>query len=74
MFFLAWQEVIEQEEGNQRLEVSQRAVYYKETTPGPHMDGEYGRLSSSFCFTSYVAETVTVVRLEAALGVELGLN
>lgn len=28
----AWQEV------GQGLEVSQKAVYYKETTPGPHMD------------------------------------
>ncbi|XP_041824221.1 MAPK regulated corepressor interacting protein 2-like [Melanotaenia boesemani] len=29
----AWQEV------GQGLEASQKAVYYKETTPGPHMDG-----------------------------------
>ncbi|XP_037544945.1 MAPK regulated corepressor interacting protein 2 [Nematolebias whitei] len=34
-----WQEVTEQEEGNRRLEASQRAVYYKEASPGPHMDG-----------------------------------
>ncbi|XP_017291449.1 MAPK regulated corepressor interacting protein 2-like [Kryptolebias marmoratus] len=34
-----WQEVIVQEEGmSPTLEMSHRAVYYKETTPGPHMD------------------------------------
>ncbi|RVE69517.1 hypothetical protein OJAV_G00078720 [Oryzias javanicus] len=31
----AWQEVIQQQEG---MEVSQRAVHYKETTPATHMD------------------------------------
>ncbi|XP_047214065.1 MAPK regulated corepressor interacting protein 2-like [Girardinichthys multiradiatus] len=33
----AWQEVVQQEEG-QGVEDSQAAVYYKEATPGPHMD------------------------------------
>lgn len=41
-WFSAWQEVTDQEEGmGPRLEAPQRAVYYKETTPGPHMDSEY---------------------------------
>ncbi|XP_013865551.1 protein FAM195A [Austrofundulus limnaeus] len=35
----AWHEVTDQEEGTgQRLQTPQRAVYYKETTPGSHMD------------------------------------
>uniref|UniRef100_A0A3Q2CD44 Protein FAM195A-like n=2 Tax=Cyprinodon variegatus TaxID=28743 RepID=A0A3Q2CD44_CYPVA len=34
----AWQEVTEQQEG-QGMEDSQAAVYYEETSPGPHMDG-----------------------------------
>uniref|UniRef100_A0A8C7WYQ7 Protein FAM195A n=1 Tax=Oryzias sinensis TaxID=183150 RepID=A0A8C7WYQ7_9TELE len=34
----AWQEVIQQQE-EEEVEVSQKAVHYRETTPGTHMNG-----------------------------------
>ncbi|KAI3359814.1 hypothetical protein L3Q82_014185 [Scortum barcoo] len=44
----AWQEVVQQDQGPvQRPEEAQGAVHYKETTPGPHMDSEYGVSSSN---------------------------
>lgn len=40
--FLAWQEVVQQEQGSsQGPDEAQGAVHYKETIPSPNMDSKY---------------------------------
>lgn len=51
LVFPAWQEVVQQEQGPEEApgaEETPGAVHYEESTPNPHMDGEYSFSSRRF--------------------------